>query len=223
MKPESRYALIVAGGSGSRMQASIPKQFMLLNGRPLLMQTLERFAEYEIVLVLPELQIDRWKELCHEYEFTMKHTIVAGGETRTESVFHGLQHIPENALVAIHDGVRPLVSAEMIHRGFRLAESEGSAIPVVEMTDSIRQLTEDGSRCVDRTKLRSVQTPQIFVCRDIREAYLKCKNGVFTDDASVFEAVGHKLSFYEGEFSNIKITRPLDLSIAEAILNTQKK
>ncbi len=213
-----RYALIVAGGSGHRMQSATPKQFMLLQGKPVLMHTLEKFRKYEIVLVLPEAHIPYWKQLCKEYCCEVLHELVSGGATRSESVFRGLQHVPDDAMVAIHDGVRPLLSEDMIKRGFAMAEERGNAIPVVALTDSIRQLTENGSIAVNREDYRLVQTPQIFVASEIKDAYRQCDTAECTDDASVIEMTGNRLHLYEGEARNIKITRPIDILFAETLL-----
>lgn len=212
-------ALIVAGGAGTRMQNVVPKQFLLLGGKPVLMHTLEKFAACEVVLVLPEPHIVYWQLLCEKHGFTQPHTVVAGGSSRSESVCRGLQHVSDDAVVAIHDGVRPLVSRSMIEAGFRMAEEKGNALPVIALTDSIRELTADGSKAVDRTRYCLVQTPQVFRAAEIKEAYRHFADEVFTDDASVLEAYGISLNLYDGETTNIKITRPADLALAEALLD----
>ena len=223
MKPETTYALIVAGGSGTRMQNTLPKQFLLLGGRPMLMLTLEKFSATNIILVLPEAHIPYWNSLCSQYGFLVPHKVVCGGDTRSESVMNGLQLVPDDALVAIHDGVRPLLSTRMIEDGFRTAEVEGNAIPVVPLTDSIRIIEPNGSKAVDRELYRLVQTPQIFRAEEIKTAYRLCGQTAYTDDASVLEAAGKLLHLYQGEPSNIKITRPADLIYAEAFLNSQNQ
>lgn len=225
-----RYVIVVAGGSGVRMGAVLPKQFLLLAGKPLLMLTMQAFAdacpEAEIILVLPVEHKPLWNALCRDYAFSIPHQIATGGETRSASVKNGLNLItsPE-AVVAIHDGVRPLVKAGVILEGFRLAETYGSAIPVIRLDDSVRLVTEEGSRPVDRNALRSVQTPQCFRLSLLKEAYQRQHPEGFTDDASLVEASGYPVKLFEGSRDNIKITTPADLQLAEAVLfnNLQMK
>jgi 2-C-methyl-D-erythritol 4-phosphate cytidylyltransferase len=217
-------ALIVAGGSGTRMQSPVPKQFLLLAGKPVLMHTLERFVSFsqkiQTVLVLPENEIVTWKNLCIEHHFTQPHQIVAGGKTRFASVRNGLSAIAEReGLVAIHDGVRPLVPAEVIARSFALAEEKGSAVAAVPLKDSLRMmLNETDSQIIDRTPCRLIQTPQTFDLQTIRHAYAEATHEDFTDDAAVAEAAGFPVYLTEGSYENLKITTPEDLWVAEAIL-----
>lgn len=221
------YAIIVAGGSGSRMNSSVPKQFMLLAGQPILMHTIAAFRQYSdlvsIILVLPGDQIEEWKRLCNEYAFGIKLQIVPGGPTRFHSVKNGLFLIEDHdSLVAIHDGVRPLVSPEIINNSFRMAYEHGTAIASTPLKESLRRIGKDDSAVVDRSKYRLIQTPQTFRTNLIIEAF-GCfeEDEGFTDDASVAERHGVKIHLFEGSYENIKITTPEDLVVAEALL--QKK
>lgn len=222
-----KYAVIVAGGSGMRFNSEIPKQFTLLNGKPILMHTVEAFinfcADIEIILVLPESQISYWENLCKQYNFTPSLKVVTGGDSRFKSVKNALDTIPfSDALVAIHDGVRPMVTKEMIAESFRLAEEKGSAIPVVSLNDSVRYLDDDeNTHSLDRNKLRAVQTPQTFQVNLLKEAYEVGFRSEFTDDASVVEYSGKKVSIYSGDFRNIKITRPIDSVIAQYYIDNE--
>ena len=217
-----RFVVVVAGGSGQRMGTSVPKQFLLLNGRPLIMHTIESFfraiEEIQILLVLPAAHIPYWKELCSQYEFNIPHRIVEGGESRGESVKNGLDMISaENGLVAVHDGVRPLVDVELIRRVFSQAEKKGSAIPCVPVSDSLRQFTEEGSKPVCRADMVAVQTPQCFRLEMLRKAYSQQNFMNFTDDAQLLEAIGERVYLSKGSFENLKVTTAVDLLIAEAI------
>ena len=217
-----RYALIVAGGKGTRMNADLPKQFMLLKGIPVLMYTLKAFYHYDteikIILVLAANEQERWQQLCEKFHFSVPHTLTDGGVSRSESVVKGLSCInDDNGLVAIHDGVRPLVSARVIGQAYNEAEEKGSAIASVPLKDSIRLYTGEQNQAVDRSQYRLIQTPQTFQLRLIREAYQKMGHQSMTDDASVLEAVGHRVSLIEGSYRNLKITTPEDLKIAEAL------
>jgi len=223
MMSAKRFALIVAGGSGSRMGAEVPKQFLLIQGMPILMHTLNVFANIpsvnEIVLVLPESQIVQWKSLCIKYHFAVKHTVTKGGETRYQSVKNGLMQISNpNALVAIHDGVRPLVSDEVIENCFLAAEKYGNAIPVIKPVESVRIQEGDNSFIADRDKVLLVQTPQVFKVSIIKKGYETPYQPSFTDDASVVEFMGEKIHVVDGNRENIKITTPLDLRIAETLM-----
>ncbi len=209
-----RYAVIVAGGSGTRMGSDIPKQFMLLAGKPVLMHTLALFAACECVLVLPDSQIPYWRGLCKMHGFTQPHIVVCGGSSRSESVMNGLNRVPDDALVAIHDGVRPLVAPTVIEESFKAAEAYGSAVPVVDCVDSLRHKNQ----AVDRAEYSLVQTPQTFHAALIKEAYSKVTEAIQTDDATVFEMAGHEIHLIKGNKGNIKITLPIDLKIASAIL-----
>jgi len=214
-----KVALIVAGGKGERMNADIPKQFLLLNGTPILMHTLKQFSHFEeIVLVLPHSQFDYWQELCITYNFTQKHTLVAGGTTRFYSVKNGLEQIDENSVIAIHDGVRPLISTALINSLVAETKRGVGVIPIVPVKDSIRKVEGENSVYVDRSSLFKVQTPQCFLSTDIKEAYTQEFSDTFTDDASVFEANGGKINTLLGEEKNLKITTREDLTIANEFI-----
>jgi 2-C-methyl-D-erythritol 4-phosphate cytidylyltransferase len=223
---KTKIVIIVAGGKGLRMQSDIPKQFIELQGKPVLMRTLEVFHRYDasiqLLLVIPLVQINFWKELCIKQSFNLPHQIVAGGQTRYNSVKNGLEVIQESALVAIHDGVRPFVSVETIGRCFIEAEKHGSAIPVLDLEESIRQITETGNQSVNRMSYKIVQTPQVFTSELLKKAYKQTFSPLFTDDASVVEASGAKIYLVEGNKENIKITTGFDLELAETILRTEK-
>ncbi len=222
---EAKTVIIVAGGSGQRMGEQTPKQFLILNNKPVLMHSLEIFKKFDsqirIILVLPSDHINYWKDLCNQYDFKIKHNIVAGGETRFASVKNGLEIIDDEGLVAIHDGVRPLVKIKTIQNAFDTAHSFGTAVPVITINESVRELTEKGNQVVDRKKLRLIQTPQVFHVVDIKKAYQQLFQTDFTDDASVYETSGEPIYLTEGHWENIKITRPLDLIIAESILKSR--
>ena len=209
-----KIALIVAGGKGERMNSSVPKQFLLLHGTPILMHTLKRFSHFEeIVLVLPPFQFEYWKELCVTYNFTQKYTLVSGGETRFHSVKNGLVSIADNTIVAIHDGVRPLISTTLIDNLIAESKSGIGVIPIVPVKDSYRKVDRGESIQIDRNKLFKVQTPQCFWSADIKEAYNQDYSSIFTDDASVFESNGGKINTVLGEGKNLKITTEEDLKI----------
>lgn len=218
----NRYALIVAGGKGARMKSELPKQFMLLLDVPVLMHTIERFAladeSITIILVLPTDQISFWKGLCAQLDFDIEHTIIEGGKTRYNSVKNGLAACPDEGIVAIHDGVRPLVSIALIQTCIQTAQKHGSALPVLPITQSLRKVTEHSSHAMDRDGVMAVQTPQCFSLTLLKPSYNKPFEPAFTDDATVFEASGNNVHLVEGESTNIKITTPADLKIAEAIL-----
>jgi 2-C-methyl-D-erythritol 4-phosphate cytidylyltransferase len=218
IKSNDKYALITAGGIGSRMKSETPKQFMLLNSKPILMHTIERFFNFDnalrIILVLPENQFSHWQELCRKYNIAIDHTLVAGGATRFESVQNGLKHIPFNGITAVHDGVRPFVSVRVIAEGFSLAEQKGTAIPVSDIPDSLRFIDGDKTYIVDRNKIKRVGTPQIFRNEILKNAFEQAYCDEFTDEASVVEKWGYSLSFFSNNSENIKITTPDDLKIA---------
>jgi len=221
---QAKIVLIVAGGKGERMQADIPKQFIEIQGKPILMHTLEAFLRYDssiqLIVVLPSMQIEYWNELCKKHAFNHPHQIVAGGQTRFQSVKNGLDAVQVPALVAVHDGVRPLVSVETIARCFDKAAENGAAIPVIDLIDSIRQTTKTGSQSVDRSAYKLVQTPQVFESELLKKAYKQDFSPLFTDDASVMEAMGINIQLVEGNRENIKITTEFDLRIAEALVGT---
>ncbi len=220
------FALIVAGGKGTRIKSATPKQFIGLCGKPVLFHTLEAFHRYSpslpIVLVLPADDFATWKQLVVEHRFTIPVTMQSGGETRFQSVKRGLEKISGPGLVAIHDGVRPLVSEDIIGASFRLAAVHGTAIAAVRLKESLRMTDQDTTRAVDRSKFRLIQTPQTFDLDLIRRAYDQKEDPSLTDDASVAERAGHSISLFEGSYENIKITTPEDLVLAEALLAHRK-
>ena len=214
-----KVALIVAGGKGLRMNSDIPKQFLLLKGTPVLMHTLEKFSHLdEVILVLPKYQIPFWEELCTTHNFTIPHTITEGGETRFHSVKNGLEKINENSLVAIHDGVRPLISKNLIINLISEVIEGVGIIPIIPLKDSIREVEGKNSTHIDRSNLYKVQTPQCFLSDEIKEAYAQEYSEKFTDDASVFESNGGNIKPIIGEEKNLKITTEEDLKIAEILL-----
>jgi 2-C-methyl-D-erythritol 4-phosphate cytidylyltransferase len=217
-----RKVIIVAGGKGERMKTTVPKQFLKLNEKPLLMHTVNGFYQYdrqmEILLVLPENQINYWNELCEKYGFSIHHQVIAGGETRFHSVKNALDVIREECLIAVHDGVRPLVDAATIDRCFSKAEKTGTAVPVIDLVDTIREITENRNATLERKSYKLVQTPQVFKSEILISSYEKAGDKQFTDDASVVEAAGYPIHLVEGNRMNIKITNPLDLKIAELLM-----
>ncbi|MFI5149894.1 MAG: 2-C-methyl-D-erythritol 4-phosphate cytidylyltransferase [Bacteroidia bacterium] len=221
-----RFAIIVGGGSGTRMNTPVPKQFMLLDGKPVLMQTLHKFAEadpaIELIVVLRTDQLDFWIELCKQHTFTVPHQLTDGGETRFQSVRNGLQLIREDGIIGVHDAARPLVSTKTILTAFKAAEMYGNAVPAIPLQDSIRQIVSGLSIAVDRTKYCAIQTPQCFSASILKKAYEQEYKYTFTDDASVVEADGEKIHLIDGNSDNIKITTPRDLIIADAILKNTK-
>lgn len=217
-------AIIVAGGSGTRFGAELPKQFLELGGKPVLMRTISAFGGgfSDVIVTLPEGQMALWRELCERYGFAMPHRVVAGGETRWHSVKNALDSIGDISdvdIIAVHDGVRPLVTAEVISRTVDAARRDGAAIPVVMLNDSVRQVEKGASHALDRSTLRAVQTPQVFDARVLMAAYGQPFESTFTDDASVVERAGHSVTLVEGDPQNLKITRPMDLALAEYLLN----
>lgn len=217
-----KYILIVAGGKGLRMGADIPKQFLPIGGKPVLMRTIETFYKYDssidMILVLPVEQQDYWKSLCKEYAFSIPHRIVNGGNSRFYSVKNGLALVEGEGLVGVHDGVRPFVSQEVIGRCFSDAEKKKAVIPVVGMVETVRHLLGTGSETVDRDAYKLVQTPQVFSISLLKEAYKQEYTPEFTDDASVVEAMGASVSLVEGNRENIKLTTPFDLIVANALV-----
>ncbi len=213
--------LFVAGGSGTRMKSSVPKQFLEISGLPVLMLTIKRFLEFDasikVRIVLPEPMFDFWEKLCRKHNFAVKHTIYPGGNTRFYSVKNGLDGLSPEGLTGIHDGVRPLVSIETIRRCFKEAETSGAAIPVVDVIETLRETRDDKSFTVDRDKFKLVQTPQVFHNQLLIKAYEQDFSKSFTDDASVVESLGHPVALVEGNRENIKITNPLDIKLAETL------
>lgn len=221
------YALIVAGGKGTRIKSKLPKQFLELAGRPVLLHTLDAFLRYSdkitIVLVLPEDDFPIWKSISEKHQFNYPVILQKGGETRFQSVKNGLEKIEGGGLVAIHDGVRPLISEDIIAASFRLAAVHQSAVAAVRLKESIRMTDQDTTKAVDRSRFRIIQTPQTFQVRLIKEAYRQREDPSLTDDASVAERSGHLISLFEGSYENIKITTSDDLAVAEALLAARNK
>lgn len=220
-----RYAILVAGGKGLRMGSDIPKQFLPLRGRPVLMHTIDVFRrtypDIHIILVLPREQQDYWRQLCGQHGYDVELCVADGGETRFHSVHNGLSLIPDDArgVVGVHDGVRPFVSPETIRRCFEAAEECGAVVPVVPVVETVRQVLADGSSMtVDRNAYRLVQTPQTFDIQLLKKAYGQPFDPFFTDDASVVEAMGHPIKLVEGNNENIKLTNPADLKLAEGMM-----
>jgi 2-C-methyl-D-erythritol 4-phosphate cytidylyltransferase len=218
----NKIAIIVAGGKGERMNADIPKQFLEIKGKPILIHTLEAFmnfdASLQLILVLPAAQFEFWKTLCKKHALNIPHQIVAGGQTRFQSVKNGLDAVKVPAIVAIHDGVRPLVSKETISRCFDAAAKFGAAIPTMDSIESIRFVDANGSKSVDRNAYKMVQTPQVFDAELLKKAYEQEFSVLFTDDASVVEAMGATVHLVDGNRENIKITTEFDLIVAERLL-----
>ena len=214
-----KVALIVAGGKGKRMNTSISKQFLLLNNLPVVMHILKKFSHFEkTILVLPQSQFNYWEELCNTHNFTQPHTLVEGGKTRFHSVRNGLNKTDKNTIIAIHDGVRPLVSTKLIDRLITEPKNGVGIIPIVPLKDSIRKVKGEHSIHIDRSNLYKVQTPQCFLSADIKEAYTQEFSDTFTDDASVFEAKGGRIATLLGEEKNLKITTKEDLTIANKFM-----
>ncbi len=221
--------LVVAGGRGTRMGGQRPKQFLELAGRPVLMHTLEAFARWDaradLVVVLPADQQEAWQQLCEEYAYRRPHRVVTGGETRFHSVQNGLSAVAcaADGLIAVHDGVRPLVAPSVIAECFAAAADGGAAVPVVPMIESVREVSADGrSHPVDRERLRVVQTPQVFRADVLRAAYRQPYDPRFTDDASVVEASGVAVCLVPGNRENVKLTTPMDLVLAERLIESLK-
>ncbi len=220
-----KFVIIVAGGSGSRMGPELPKQFLELCGKPVLMHTIQVFFDFdpecELILVLPVVQKEVWADMCLKYSFSLPHQIVSGGETRFHSVQNGLKFIQSEGIVFIHDGVRPLVSKETLMRCFETAQKYGNAIPVLPVNESLRKLDGDQNISVDRSLYFSVQTPQTFRSEVILKSFRQPYELSFTDDASVVEKSGFAINMIDGNRENIKITTPTDLLIAEAFLQAK--
>ena len=218
-----QFAIIVAGGSGERMQSEVPKQFLEIDGTPLLMISIEAFyrfnPEIKIMVALPENQISFWKQLCQKHSFSIKHQIVVGGETRYHSVKNALKKIDSEGIVAIHDGVRPLVSQQTIQNVFKKAAEKENGVPCIDLVDSIRSVTNNENKPADRTAFKLIQTPQAFDGKIIQQAYEQPFEPSFTDDASVAEKAGQKINLVAGNRENIKITTQVDLIIASALIN----
>ena len=214
-----QYIIIVAGGSGSRMGSTIPKQFLDLNSKPILMQTINKMHSSlegsEIILALPKSEFDTWKNLCQQHQFNISHQLVEGGNTRFESVKNALQKVTMNSIIAVHDGVRPLVKESVVKQCMQSAKEKGASIPILHIEESLRQKTDSGSAVVNRDNYLIVQTPQCFTSEVLLKAYQQDYVASFTDDASVVEALGIDVHLIQGNKENIKITTPEDLKIAE--------
>ncbi|MEQ1733247.1 MAG: 2-C-methyl-D-erythritol 4-phosphate cytidylyltransferase [Bacteroidia bacterium] len=225
---ETKYkkiALIVAGGAGTRMESAIPKQFILLKNKPILQHTIEKLNAYDasmrLIVVLPASQLDYWKTLCRHTNFWLKHELVAGGSTRFESVSNGLATIKNetNAIVFVHDGVRPFVSNEVLNNCYQTTVKKGNAIPAISCVESMRTVGEEGTnKHVNRADYRVIQTPQTFKIEQLIKAYKVAENPIFTDDASVVEHSGITINLVPGNVENIKITTPFDLIVGEGVL-----
>lgn len=224
---QPEYALIVAGGKGTRMKSKIPKQFMELQGLPVLLHTINAFFRYKsgisVVLVLPQQDFETWHAIVKKYNFTHPVILQQGGDTRFQSVKKGLEKIEGNGLVAIHDGVRPLVSEAIIAESFRLAAQCRSAVAAMPLKESIRMEEGNSTRALDRSQYRLIQTPQTFEVELIKKAYELPEDASLTDDASVAERAGHTITLFEGSYRNIKITTEEDLIIAGALLQANSR
>jgi len=218
-----RFAIITAGGIGKRMRSEIPKQFLLLGNLPILMHSIKRFYRFDnqitIILSLPKAYFNYWNNLCVQYKFEIAHELVSGGETRFHSIKNALDLITEEGVVSVHDGVRPLVSFETVKRTFETAEKTGNAVAYCDIVFSLRTVKNDINIAVNRDFYKEIQTPQVFHVKDLQNSYNVKFKEEFTDDASVFEAGGHKIHLVKGNKENIKITSPEDIVIAEALLN----
>ena len=216
-----RHVLIVAGGHGTRMETNIPKQFLLVKEKPILMYTISVFYEPDISIfvVLPEEYHSYWNNLVSQFRFDIPHRLVSGGSSRFQSVKNGLSAIHTEGLLAIHDGVRPFVAKTVINQAYVFAEKYGNAVPSIDLKESLREIKNESSLARDRTLYKSIQTPQTFHITLLKEAYKQAEEPCFTDDASVFEKMGHKIVLINGNVENIKITTPIDLLFAEAIIN----
>lgn len=220
-----RAVIIVAAGSGSRMGGELPKQYLNLSGKPIIIHTLENFQRFDPemkrVVVLAQDQKELWDEIAGRYEVCREVILALGGATRYDSVKNGLAHIEEGVIVGIHDAVRPFVSSDTLKRGFETADRDGSGIPVVEMEESVRMIDQKGGSVpVDRTRLKRVQTPQVFRSDQIKQAYQQPYRSLFTDDASVYEALFGKVVLVQGNRENIKITTPTDMKLAELLIDS---
>lgn len=217
-----KTAIIVAGGSGIRMESDVPKQFALLANRPVIMHSIQAFYDYDnsikIIVVFPENEFGRWNKLCNQYKFKIKHDIVAGGKTRFNSVKNGLKKAELSGLVAIHDGARPLVKTDLIARCFESAKKYGNGVPVIKPADSMRIVEKGKNKSINRKLLRIVQTPQVFSTEIINKAFDQKYSENFTDEANVAECIGEKIYLVEGDIENIKITLVKDLFYAEVLL-----
>ncbi len=219
----NRFAVIVAGGTGQRFGSPIPKQFLLLRGKPVLMHSIEKFSSFckNVVVVLPQDFISEWKKKCLQFKFEVPHSIVIGGSSRSQSVYNGLDYIEEDGLVAVHDAARPLVSEDLIIKIYSVASEKGNAVPCIPLNDSIRMIIGTQNKAVSRDDFRLIQTPQCFTVSALKNAFQKYKDKEFSDEASLMEMAGEVINLVAGENANFKITSKDDLSQAE-ILFSQK-
>ncbi len=222
-----KYAIIVAGGKGTRMNADIPKQFLKIGGTPILMKTLQTFhqadPDIELIVVLPQTDHEYWQKLIADISFTVPHQLIAGGSTRFDSVKNGLNAIEDNeSLVAIHDGVRPFITESIILNSFIIAEKRGSAVATVPVKNSLRMVGSGINKSVFRSNYVTVQTPQTFMTSRLKHCFNQDYRENFTDDATVYESLGNVVHLIDGDEQNIKITTPQDLLLAEAIVNSKK-
>ncbi|HRG57844.1 MAG TPA: 2-C-methyl-D-erythritol 4-phosphate cytidylyltransferase [Bacteroidia bacterium] len=219
-----KYAIIVAGGAGTRMGTETPKQFLELKGKPVLMHSMNRFFNFDknitLIIVLPEHQINFWKNLCEQHHYQVPHQIVTGGSERFYSVKNGLTLVEENAIVAIHDAVRPLVSSATISGAFDAAFQYGNGIPAIPLSDSIRKIDENKNFAVNRKHYQIIQTPQCFASTTLLKAFKQEYKKEFTDDATVLESIGETIYLTQGNAENIKITTPSDLKLASALFDS---
>ncbi len=219
-------ALIVAGGKGQRMRLPVPKQFHIISGLPVLMHTINAFRKYNpslpIILVLPGEKMDEWNELVKKYDYENVQHLVEGSHSRYNSVYNGLKKVKADDIVAVHDGVRPMVTPAIIERTFKAAEIYGSAVTCVKLKDSVRKISQSNSFSQNRSEYVLVQTPQTFSGNIIKNAYIKGEMAEFTDDASVVEKSGHSIHLVDGDFRNIKITTNEDIALAEFYLNQKR-
>lgn len=217
-----RYAVIVAAGSGTRMNSKIPKQFIEIAGKPVLRHTIEKFISpdnpVEIIVVLSEAWKDYWKDYCRNNYFLGSYILLTGGFTRFHSVKNALEYVPDGALVAVHDGVRPFVTPEFVNTMYEQADKYGAVAPAVPLVESIREITEDGTEPADRSRFLAVQTPQVFRSEILRQAYRQSYDTAFTDDLTVVQKAGFAVKTVDGLRYNVKITTPEDLALAEALL-----
>ncbi len=222
---KKEYAVIVAGGKGTRLGSNTPKQFLELCGKPILLHTIEAFYSYSkditIIVVLPSADLQTWNDIVRKFSFTVPVVVQTGGATRFQSVKKGLEKIGTDGLVAIHDGVRPLVNNAIIGESFRIASQQGTAVAAVGLKESIRVTVHVVTSSVDRSRYRLIQTPQTFDVSLIRNAYQCNEDPSLTDDASVAEKAGHTITLFEGSYENIKVTTPEDLLVAEALMKAR--
>lgn len=217
----NRFAVIVAGGTGQRFGSPVPKQFLLLNGKPVLMHSIEKFSRLckTVVVVLPYNFLNDWEAVCRQFKFEVPHLIAIGGASRSLSVLNGLNKIEEDGMVAIHDAARPLVSEALIDKVFSHGEKTGNAVPCIRLSDSIRILNGKESKSVNRDDFRLIQTPQCFSLSELKKVFRKFAGEEFTDEASLMEKYGIAINLVDGEYFNIKITGKTDLAHAEILFN----